>query len=66
MSAIVESTNVLMLQMLKRLGFVGASSANPEISASNLCNRRHSHEPLKPVWPVIRTFLFFQNDVFMP
>jgi hypothetical protein len=37
-------------------GFVGTSFDTPTILAPNLVNHKVSHDPLKPVWPVIRTF----------
>ena len=38
-------------------GFVGASCANPYISAPNKFNQILNHDPLNPVLPVIKTFL---------
>ena len=37
-------------------GFVGASCANPYISAPNKSNQILNHEPLNPVLPVIKLF----------
>ena len=40
---------------------VGIDLENPIRSTCNFCNHNDSQLPLKPVWPVNRTFLFFQK-----
>src|SRR6185312_8668110 len=49
------------LATVKRLIFVGGCKAKPTTLACNCLSHNASQLPLKPVWPVIRTFLFFQK-----
>ena len=44
-----------------RLIFVGGGKAKPITSAPRYCNISASQDPLNPVCPVIKTFLFFQK-----
>ena len=43
-------------------GFVGGSKAIPYISAPSESNHIVNHEPLKPVFPVIKTFFPLKVD----
>src|SRR5271154_4838205 len=36
----------------------------PDTCAPSCCNHKDNHDPLKPVWPVIKTFLCFQKVGF--
>ena len=64
-----EVTNVLNfvsyaianISLIKSEGVVGASKDNPQISAPRDFSQRVSQLPLKPVWPVIITFLTPRN-----
>src|ERR1017187_3521540 len=44
-----------------RLGLVGGASEYPVTAAPNCCNQSDIQLPLKPVCPVRKTFLPFQN-----
>ena len=52
-----------ILHNSKRLGSVGGSNENPVTSPPRNAAINISHEPLKPVWPVINTFFPFQNSL---
>ena len=49
---------------LKRLGLEGGEREYPITLDLKIFKKIISHDPLKPVQPVIKTFLFFQNFVF--
>ena len=46
----------LMFSFSYRFGFVFGFSANPVMSAPKYLSHKVSQQPLKPVWPVTRTF----------
>jgi hypothetical protein len=39
------------------------SSEYPATSAPSISSHLHSHDPLKPVWPVTRTLLPFYTEL---
>ena len=61
------SKDVISSKCSKCEGLVGISLEIAIILAPSICNHIVSHDPLNPVWPVIRTDLFlkiFENIKF--
>ena len=54
----------LNFNTLNKLGLVGGFSEYPIIYDFKILKKIINHDPVKPVQPVINTFLFNQNLVF--